>query len=54
MMMAEMVENATVCSFLPSIKSYKILKACIIPFGLRNGNSELFVDQSSELYLVFG
>ena len=53
-MMAELAENVPVLNFLPSKKNSQILKANVILFGFRKGNTGNLVVPSSELYLVFG
>ena len=50
-MMAELVENAPVCSLFPLIKNYKMSEPCVIPFGLREGKTGNLGILSLELYI---
>ena len=53
--MTELVKNAPVYNFLPSIKYGQIAKACVIPFGFRKGKKldKLFVSSSDIEYMFF-
>ena len=35
----ELVDNAPAYRFFPTTKNYLILKACVIPYGLRKGKT---------------